>query len=471
MQPLNLHKLTPWNLEANTCIFISDLSVNPKTLLSLTFKDIASFHKSPTILVKPEDIVREAKAQNKFLKVSSHTSSINPLRPDISDIEIALIHSSKGNIPDNVLCDMLNVSLSRLKHIRVATAALYKTASTPLPSLPLVTITDTSKYWSEEELLDTYSFLKEDSPKDYGIYYKDLLRTLKSKAESLNLPINDSLYGKKDIEGTVPRRTSIPSTLLEEDHEDYSNLCRELWSYVSREEGIPEVLSFKDGDANDFIEIPISYSSAIHKEGKVKVLLHQHEEGGYNPPLKLPLFIIKLAISLYNLYINNNLVPPSLERLVINLLSSPQYTTSELGVNLPPLSSTRGHCMPTKSKYLRDTPPLIYPKFISKHYGYGVICHKCSTFLSENTTNSCKHMHIDVLLLQETGKFGNISYNLPSIYLYSKVNDSFSPNLGLEYSLYYYNKDIFGSICSIYTLNLLKFYSNYSIPLHRLPYE
>ena len=500
MLPLDLHKLTPWNLEANTKLFISDLGVTPKTLYNMTFKDIAAFHKSPTVAVEPEDIVREAKAQNKFLEVSSFKSSINPLRPDISDIELALIHSSRGSIPDDVLCTMLNITRSRLKYIRQATESLYKMANTPLPSLPLVTITDTSRYWTEGELLDTYRLKypkltddtpsnEEDSsdilevPQDYGVHYKDLLRQLESQAKELKFPVNDPLCSEEYFKGTVPNRTSIPSTLLKEDHEDYSNLSSTIWANVSREEGLSGLLSLKDGTTNDTLNIDVEYTSKVtNKKGDFRILNHQHTKGGYNPPLKLPIAILKLAINLYNLYITNDMEAPAIERLVINLLSSLEYTTKELGVTFPPLSSNRGHCMPahlpkvsdgislnkgTLSRnlgYFTDSPPLVYPKFASKHYGYGVVCHECGTFLSQNTIKSCKHMVIETFLVQETGKFGHIRYTLPSIYLY--MDDITSP-----YSLYYYNKDVNGSISQVYTKDLLQFYSNFILPIHQLPFE
>ena len=473
MQPLNLQRLTPWNLEANTTLFLSDLGVNPKTLLSLTFKDIAAFHKSPTVAVDMKEIVREAKANNKFLKVSVHTCSIKPLRPDLSDIELALMHASKGNIPDLVLCEMLNITVSRLRALRKATEPLYNIAETPLPSLPLVTITDTSRYWSEEELMDTYKLSREDIPKDYGIHYKDLLRRLESRAALLQFPSNEAPSGREDFEERVPNRTSIPSTLFKEDEEDYSGLSSSLWAHVSREASISSPLQVCNWDGNDPLIIQIEYKSSIFSKrlDKVMVLQHQHTTGGFNAPLILPKTIFKLSLDVYNLYTSNNMTPPALERIIVNLLSAPEYTTKKLGVAFPPLSSNRGHCMPTKDMYTskaidytRDTPPLIYPKFTSKHYGYGVICHECSTFLSENTVKSCKHMVIEAFLVQETGRFAKIMYKRPHIYVYTDV-------LAPEYSLYYYNKDIFGDICTIYTQDLLQFYTNISIPIHKVPFD
>jgi len=504
MQPLNLQKLTPWNLEANINIFISDLGVNPKTLLNLTFKEIAGFHKSPTVSVKEEDIVREVKAQNKFLRLSSHTTSIKPLRPDISDIELALIHSSKDNIPNEVLCTMLNITKNRLTYLRKSTAPLYKAANTPLPNLPLVTITDTSRYWEEDELLDTYKLRNPKTtdntplqkgepsdnlelPSDYGVHYKDLLRSLESQAENLEFPINESTNGTEDSESPVPRRTSIPQTLLKEDDEDYDALSRAIWSYVSREEGLSGLLLFKDEGTNNSLEgsfsilkdIPVEYTSSVTtKKGKEMVLTHQHFEGGYNSPISLPKTILKLVVRIYNAYITSNITPPALEYLVINLLSAPTTTTSNLNIPFKPLSSDRGHCMPIKNNYTMDTSPLVYLKFTSKHYSYGVICHHCDSFLSNNTSNSCKHMRIELYYTQFPTKSTKKVRKLPLLYLYSKLSEGisanlrqFSPNLGLKYSLYYYNKDIYGSISSIYTKNLLDFYTNFSVPIHRIPFE
>ena len=111
---LDLNKLTPWNLEANTSIFLGDMSVNPRTLYSITFTEIASRHKSQTLGVTLDSIMDNVKNTNKFFKVSSYGTSQKPLRPDLSDIEVSLIHAIKGNIPDEVMAETLNITLIRL---------------------------------------------------------------------------------------------------------------------------------------------------------------------------------------------------------------------------------------------------------------------------------------------------------------------------------------------------------------------
>ena len=474
MQPLDPSKLTPWNLEANTKIFLSDLGVNPKTLSNITFKEIAGYHKSPTIGVDAAKIVKEAKAFNKFLKLSNYNTSINPLRPDVSDIELALIHATKDNIPFDVLASLLNISVTRIKYLRSSTAPLYKVANSPLPSIPLVTITDTSRYWSEDELLETYGLGTQ------GLHYKDLLRRLKSQGEKLQFPISEPTGGPKDSEGTIPNRTSIPSTLLKEDNEDYSELSDRVWSYVSREEGVSGLLSFQDEKSNNpltvgsplgegYFEVDINYTSNVRskynntnsnsKTRKLTLLEHEHRG---KDKLLVPLFIVKLAIKIYNSYVSNEMEPPSLERLVINLLSNPETTCSSLNFPLAPLSSNRGHCMPVRNKskellYTLDTPPLVYPKFTSSNYGYGIICHKCNTFLSDATTNKCKHAQIEISKLKN---------NRPSLVIYTS-----EPTSDFKYGLYYYSKDIFGFISSVFTKDLLSFYTNFSLPVHRIAYE
>ena len=480
MQSLDLNKLTPWNLDAEHPLFMGNLSLSKANLKRYTFTELAYFHKSPTIGVELEDITREAKAQNKFLGISASAPSIKPLRPDLSDIEIALIHSSHGNIPEEVLATMLNITKVRLRQIRKATEALYHQKDTPLPTLPLVTITDTSKYWTDDELFDAYQINRDDIPSDYGITYKDLLRSLEVKSKSLQMGVNTSLYDTEINKDALPRRTTIPSEISEEDQADYHQLSNALWAQVSRAREVPRILSFKDG-AKDLL-VDVYYRSTVNLKRKGKrvdvVLDHYHTTGGYNSPLNVPKVVVELAVIYYNAYIMNDMVPPALERIVINLLVSLQYTSEGLGFNVAPLSSHRGHCMTSRSTFIKDSPPLIYPKFAPKDYGYGVVCHHCSTFLSENTTNSCKHMHIESFLLTETAGFGHISYQLPQIYLYSKLNEGkssetspFSATLGLIYSLYYYKKDIYGHIHSVYVHNLLKYYTNYSLPVHTHPYQ
>ncbi len=527
----NLSKLTPWNLEANTSIFLGEMSVNPRTLYSITFSEIASTHKSPIVGVTLDAIRKEAKALNKFLKVTSYATSDKPLRPDLSDIEIALIHAVKDVVTDKELGELLNITPNRIKYIRSSTEHMYNTAKVPLPKLPLVTITDTSRYWRDQELLETYGLTSEDISLT-GKPYKELLRRLEGQSQDLDFPINDTLCSKRYSEESIPRGTSIPSTLLKEDHEDYSNLSRLLWSTVSREEGLPNsLLSFNEEAYHSLTEgsprlvedspkppegtplskgkpsgglgthglhgshtVDIIYSSAIRGNDvnkNTRAITHVHTKGGYNDPLKIPKNIIRLAVNIYNTYIKSNITTPNLEQLVINLLASPYYTSELTNLPITTLSSLRGHCAPLRnnpmssedslldkgkpsvsprggfnkprkqsSNYLMDTPPLVYPKFAPKTYNYGVICHECSSFLSPNTISSCKHMILSTFQ-------SLVSPNTPSkplVYLYLTEETH-------NFSLYYYQIDQYNSITSVFTLDLLQFYTNFSLPLHRLPYE
>ncbi len=512
-KPLGSLKV-PWAPLTSNQLFLSQLSVNPRTLNNITFYDIAAFHKSPTVAVNVDELVREAKAQNKYLNISAYATSIKPLRPDLSDIEISIIHSSRGHIPDDVICDMLNITRKRLKHIRTATKPLYHQKDSPIPSLPLVVITDTSRYWSDDELMQDFNFSKEDVPSSYGNTYKELLRSLEEHAKHLSFPVNDSVCSESNNKRAVLNRTTIPSTVLKEDEEDYSELFSSLWTHVSRKEGISNLLSLSDGCPDNLI-VNIQYSSKVvnkinKTETRETILKHHHADGGYNPPLVIPKFILKLAISYYNSYVTYYSfkrpplvhtrvdvyaikfegIVPALERIIINLLSSISYTANKLGFKVKPLSSSRGHaCSTRKPKttnsfhlnkgeqlgalgFIADTPPLVYPKFTSQSHGFGFICHDCNVFLSENTTNECKHMKFEVYLHTETGRFKHITYQKPAIYVYSKVKESyFSEFLSLNTSLYYYSKDIYGNIHTILALNLLNLYENYSLPLHKLPFE
>lgn len=446
MIPLDFKKLIPWNLEATHPVFLGDMTVNPKTLRSITFREICQMHKSPTIGVTEEEMKVMAKTTNKYLNISAYATASKPLRPDLSDIEISLIHSTWNNIPTSHLAEVLNVTEVRIKQIRKATEHLYHQANTPLPSLPLVTITDTSRYLTEDEGIELYGNLKTS---------KDLLRTLKRQSEYLDFPINAQLYSSEDNKNSVHTRASIPSEIPWQDEEGYRGISDILWTYVSREEGVSEILSFTDWNPdNPVIQVPISYKSSLTVQGKVRVLDHEHMEGGYYAPLNIPKPIIKLAVDIIN---NFKELPPSLENLVIHLMTALDYTTSKMNVITKPTSSSRGHCLPFKGRYTVDSIPLVYPKFTSNTHSYGVICHECSTFLSNNTTNECKHLKFT---MYSTPK----APNLPLIYLYSGIME---PN----YSLYYYKLDEYHSIHSIYTLNLLQFYSNYLIPVHKVPFE
>lgn len=482
-----MNKLIPWNIDAETKVFLGELSVHPKSLYSLTFKELGGMHKSPTIAVKEEDLSREVKAQNKFLNIKGAKGVKQPVRPDLADIEVALIHACEGTIPDEVLAHMFNVSVKKIASIRRSTAHLYNQYDTPLPQLPLVTITDTSRYWTEGELRETYGLEEEDLPKDFGQHYKDLLRRLERQSKELLLPVNRQICREEDLGERIPRGTSIPSEVPEEDDEDYSSLSSTIWSYVSREEGVSGLLLYKDREEDRLVSdiVEIEYTSSVdlrdtnsspsNPKKKTRVVKHIHTKGGYNPPLVLPKAIIKLAVDVYNAYIKASITPPNLEQLVINLLSAPEFMSRELGVPIPPRSSLRSHCSNAKSRYIVDSPPLIYPKFNGSHpnfrgqpYNYGVICHHCNSFLSPDSRNSCEHMTIETFLSKANSIGLGTKYYRPLIYLYTTLEDTSE----LQYSLYYYTLDpSTQAITSIYTHNLLKFYTNFSLPIHRLPYE
>ena len=134
---------------------------------------------------------------------------------------------------------------------------------------------------------------------------------------------------------------AVAAVELKEDKEDYSGLSNTLWSYVSREGSLSSPLQISNWDSNEPLTLPIDYTSCIFSKrlGKDLVLNHQHSEGGYNSPLVLPKVILRLSWDVYNLYVSNNMIPPALERIIINLLTDPVYSSSKFGVSMPPLSS------------------------------------------------------------------------------------------------------------------------------------
>ena len=445
MLPLNFKMLTPWNLSPVHPVYLGEMHVNKRTLHSITFSEISSMHKSPTIGVSLNEIMDTSKKINKYLNVSSYATSQKELRPDLSDIEIALIHATWENIPVEHMATTLNITVTRLKQIRKATEHLYKQAGVRLPQLPLVTLTDTSRYWSEDEVINTYGDI---------LTSKDLLRRASRQSQDLNFPINAQLYSSEDNKDTIPNRAGIPSEVPWQDEENYRELSDILWTYVSREDGVSNLLSFTDWDSyNSIIRVNIFYHSSLEVKGKVRVIDHDHMEGGYFPPLNLPKPIIQLAVDIINKFILSGVTPPAIENLTLQLLSAPEYILNQMNINFKPFSQRRGHCLPFKDGYHVNSTPLIYPKFHHNHYGYGVLCKKCSLFLSNHTVNECKHI-----------KLQQFYHKIPLIYMYFTTN---TPDV----ALYYYKLDTNQLIHSIFTLNLLEFYSNFSIPLHITPFE
>ncbi len=496
---LDLNKLVPWNPKAKAEVFLGNMSVNPRTPFNLTFREISELHKSPTLGLSEESIKIQAKATNKWLKVNSFASSEKPLRPDLEDIEIALIHSVYGTIPDNVIASMLNLTPVRVRQIRKATEQMYNKNKVDIPRLPLVTITDTSRYWTEDELIENYNITEDDLQ---ITHYKDLLRGLKRKSEDISFPININSTYKEDNKGRILQGVPLPSQVLEKDKEGYRELSNLLWTYVSREERFSEVVSSFDGRADHTVnylklassipsvsEVSIEYYSTISTKKGKKTISHYHTDESFSDKLRIPSLVINLGVDMFNAYLDSKIFPPALEYIVVELMIGFRYISKSSNYAIKDLSYNRGHCLPirtnNKANYIVNTPPLVYPKFASDYlriskddprltegvtkdylegYSYGVTCHECSTFISPHTKTSCSHLKF---LLLETNKYTRgraVTIKVPLLYLY------FASNSQKSFSLYYYEHKL-GSITRVYTLNLLQMYSNFSLPLHQLPFE
>lgn len=501
MLPMDTSSLIPWAPSTTSQVYLEDFTISKGALKRLTFTEVAGFHLSPTIGVDTEVIKKHTKTTNNILKLGHSKSSESPLRPDVTNLELALIHASYNNLPIDVLGNMLNMTVHRVRALYESTKHIYNSSNNPLPTLPLITVTDTSRYYDVETQYNTYGTSDDDIPSKYNKHYKEYLRLLRGKARRLGFPSTKQQFNTSDSYKGVLKRISSLITLPEHVQEGYYELSNLLWANVSREEGISGVLSFNYGGSNNSINdstqyypeslkvlhntknvnkeelfaqykftseddiktIEVDYMTNITVKKKLRVLNHNHIDGGYHEPLEVPQVIIQMAVKLYNTFLENGVTPQALELNVIYLLSRPMNTLKDLGLNSNIISSHRAHCsISNTSKYIIDTPPLVYPKF-ENNYGYGIICNHCNTFLSPDTKSRCKHVIIETRQLKGKvkGRLGK-----PAVFLYT-IN---IPPTEFRYSLHYYRKTG-GHITEVHTLDLLEFFTNFSLPLHRLPWE
>lgn len=156
----------------------------------------------------PEDLTtevkfKEVKDNNKRLKINPPLLTKQTKRPSLTDTEIALIHASYYNVPHYIIAHTLNISEEEIKR------TYEQTKHHVLPSFPLLMITDTSRYWTEDEervIYDNDSLNHIDDP----LTHKELLRSFNEEQRQTDLKIFSSHLSYTAIEGN----TIFPSTGL-----------------------------------------------------------------------------------------------------------------------------------------------------------------------------------------------------------------------------------------------------------------
>jgi hypothetical protein len=160
-----------------TDVYLDDFQYTKPSLLVRSSHELAENNSIPRDLdgTTKMHLVKE---HNKITKINPPIISSNSPRPDLTDIEIALIVSSYNTTPISLIQHTLNLSKRTIED----TYNKYK--HEPIIQVPLIAISDTSRYLNEENLryiYDSTDFHHDDDP----LTNKELLRqdTLKSNKE------------------------------------------------------------------------------------------------------------------------------------------------------------------------------------------------------------------------------------------------------------------------------------------------
>jgi len=169
------------------------------------------------------------KKHNKITKINPPKISSHSPRPDLTDIEIALIVSSYNTVPISLIQHTLNLPKRTIEDI------YNKYKHEPIVQVPLIAISDTSRYLNEENLryiYDSTDFHHIDDP----LTDKELLRqsTLKSnKEESIDSSCYTGYLSERIKGGDTlksPTRTSGYIFPIKDFTSSYSQLYGRTWS-------------------------------------------------------------------------------------------------------------------------------------------------------------------------------------------------------------------------------------------------
>ena len=160
-------------------VYLDDFQYTDASLQVRSSHELAENNSIPRNLdgVTKMKIVKE---QNKITKINPPKMTAHSLRPDLTDIEIALIVSSYNTTPTSIIEHTLNISKRTIEEVYNQ----YK--HEPLVQVPLVAISDTSRYLSATNL--RYIYDSQDYHHDLDpLTNKELLRQSTSKSDKEDL--------------------------------------------------------------------------------------------------------------------------------------------------------------------------------------------------------------------------------------------------------------------------------------------
>jgi len=190
-------------------LYISDMFYNEEQEKVRQVKEIGTFQGLPADLPTSQ-MYEQVKLNNKQTRKSPPNLTKDNLRPAITDTEIALIHACYYTVPQEVLAHILNLSIKQLKDIH------DQTQHTLLPSIPMVMITDTSRYLSDSHINELMGYPSNDEPEDTR--YTNLKD---NHDDDFNISTNKELLRISKTEQAILKdiETHISKHLKEEDKE------------------------------------------------------------------------------------------------------------------------------------------------------------------------------------------------------------------------------------------------------------
>jgi len=458
-----------------------------RTLRGCCVKDIVKAQGSPTVGVTLTELREECNTINKWLGIKAPKLKSKVPRPRVSSVEIALVFALADTNTKVVIARILGLPLSNVKQILRDGKHLYKSNGKEIPKFPLVMITDTSRFWTEEDIRDAYDIsgmTKVD---------KDLLRSIKERAQHLGVLPNTKAGDSGAFLWDIQRASSLPDEIPWAIKEGLSGLYALVRLCISREGGVHKVHERETfyrcdhvDDGKLYYEVDAYYVTRARSDiPTVKVRSIKHNYTSTNKRrMKVPKSIVTLMVDILNNAIRKGLDVLKMDDydgdsydeelyykmalMLRGLVIAPEEYASHYGYSIQPLASTRAlgasYGKGKDVKYTVDSPPLLLePWQVHKPtYSYGIVCNECSMLLGDlgnrnGLPSSCEHMHLRIFI---AGAGARRDIKVPNLYVYRE-------DMSSTFSLHYID-EVAGEI---YTKDLIGMYSSWHIPIAVLPYE
>jgi hypothetical protein len=285
-------------------------------------KEITAGAQLTPVDLSTKDAYTQTKELNKQTKVSPPTLTKNTLRPAVTDTEIALIHATYYTTPIDIIAHTLSLSVEQVRDIH------SQTQHHLLPSIPMVMVTDTSRFITEDRLNTLYESQNEPTINTS----KELLRLSKTEQGILNRiksSIKKSLK-KIDKEAPIP-----PNYNLIKVYEDVSNTNTGLYESKGNIITVDHLRDISLTSTLPFINYhSLPYKAAVSNGFNRSYIKHPAYYQKYSYTTKrLPVAVSNLMYSeILSNYFNEN--TPSIIDKTYYLLSLPLSFSTNLNVML-----------------------------------------------------------------------------------------------------------------------------------------